>query len=113
MPHGREGYYFGASGEYQLYDAMKAVAEVLHTIGKGQSPEPTTFTPEELHMYFGGVAPIYTVSIMWISILAEFAEQFAGLHRIELTLHSHSCACAWMVADARHAGSHRVDATGN
>lgn len=55
VPHGREGYFFGASGEHKLYDISKAAAEAQYAIGKGQSPEPTRFTEEELQKYFGGV----------------------------------------------------------
>lgn len=53
-PHGREGYYFGASDEYRLYDLAKAYSQVLYDLGKGKSPEPTPFTAEEVQKYFGG-----------------------------------------------------------
>jgi len=53
-PNGREGYYFGASGEHKLYDVCKKVAEVLVQKGKGQEPEPTTFTQADLDKYFDG-----------------------------------------------------------
>lgn len=56
-PHGREGYYFGASGEHLMYDVCKAVAEVLVERGKGKSPEPTTFSQGDLDKYFNGVCP--------------------------------------------------------
>ena len=52
-PHGREGYYFGASDEYRLYDLAKAYSQVLYDLGKGKSPEPTPFTDEEAQKYFG------------------------------------------------------------
>ena len=52
-PHGREGYYFGASDEYRLYDLAKAYSQALYDIGKGKSPEPTPFTTEEAQKYFG------------------------------------------------------------
>ncbi|KAI9439805.1 hypothetical protein H4582DRAFT_1549586 [Lactarius indigo] len=54
-PHGREGYYFGASDEYKLYDLAKAYSQALYDLGKGKSPEPTPFTAEEAQKYFGGV----------------------------------------------------------
>ena len=47
-PHGREGFYFGESGEHSLYDIGKKVAEVLVELGIGQSTEPTTFSEEEV-----------------------------------------------------------------
>ncbi|KAH9052953.1 hypothetical protein EDB83DRAFT_2619944 [Lactarius deliciosus] len=53
-PHGRDGYYFGASDEYRLYDLAKAYSQVLYDLGKGKSPEPTSFTAEEVQKYFGG-----------------------------------------------------------
>jgi hypothetical protein len=52
-PHGREGYYFGASDEYRLYDLAKAYSQALYDLGKGKSPEPTPFTEEEAQNYFG------------------------------------------------------------
>ena len=51
-PHGREGFYFGASDEYKLYDLAKAYSQVLYDLGKGKSPEPTPFTAEEAQKYF-------------------------------------------------------------
>ncbi|KAI9439803.1 hypothetical protein H4582DRAFT_1812928, partial [Lactarius indigo] len=39
--------------EYKLYDLAKAYSQALYDLGKGKSPEPTTFTAEEA--YFGGV----------------------------------------------------------
>lgn len=56
VPHGREGFYFGSSGEHDLYDVGKAIAQALVEIGRGKSPEPTTFTKEEIDKYFGGVS---------------------------------------------------------
>ena len=51
--HGHEGYYFGASDEYKLYDLAKAYSQALYDLGKGKSPEPTPFTAEEAQKYFG------------------------------------------------------------
>ncbi len=51
--HGREGYYFGESGEHTWYDISKAISRVLVELGLGKSEEPTAFTPEELVQYFG------------------------------------------------------------
>ncbi|KAH8117907.1 hypothetical protein DFH11DRAFT_1571372 [Phellopilus nigrolimitatus] len=53
-PHGREGFYFGATGEHDLFDVSKAVAEALVAVGKGKTATPTTFTQEELDKYFDG-----------------------------------------------------------
>ena len=52
-PHGREGFYFAEAGEHVLYDVCKHISEVLYSIGKAGSPEPTTFTREECLKYFG------------------------------------------------------------
>jgi len=46
--HGREGFYFGESGEHRLYDIYKKSAEALAALGKGKSPEPTKFSEEEV-----------------------------------------------------------------
>ncbi|KAJ7806540.1 NAD-binding protein [Mycena olivaceomarginata] len=52
--HGRNGFYFGASGEHSLYDVGRAVGAVLVALGKSESAEPTPFTQAELDKYFGG-----------------------------------------------------------
>ncbi|KAG6813899.1 hypothetical protein H0H92_005748 [Tricholoma furcatifolium] len=52
--HGREGIYFGENGEHTLYQIGQAVSRVLFETGKGKSPEPTTFSKEEIDKYFGG-----------------------------------------------------------
>lgn len=52
--HGREGFYFGENGEHKLYDVAKGIAQALFDLGKGKSPEPTTFTDAENQKYFGG-----------------------------------------------------------
>ena len=52
-PHGRDGYYFAENGEYRLYDLAKAYSQVLYDLGKGKSPNPTSFTAEEAQKYFG------------------------------------------------------------
>ncbi|KAJ7255790.1 hypothetical protein B0H12DRAFT_1112886 [Mycena haematopus] len=52
--HGRNGFYFGANGEHSLYDVGKAIGEALVTLGRSESPEPTTFTQADLDKYFGG-----------------------------------------------------------
>ena len=44
-------------------DLSKAIAQALYDIGKGHSPEPTEFTPEELEQRFG-------VSILFASTVA-------------------------------------------
>ncbi|KAJ6489943.1 NAD-binding protein [Mycena sanguinolenta] len=54
--HGRNGFYFGASGEHSLYDVGKAIGEALVKLGKSESAEPTTFTQAELDKYFQGSA---------------------------------------------------------
>ncbi|RDB19487.1 Uncharacterized protein C2A9.02 [Hypsizygus marmoreus] len=52
--HGREGYYFGENGEHSMYQIGAAVAQALVDIGKGKSAEPTSFTQDEINLYFGG-----------------------------------------------------------
>jgi hypothetical protein len=49
--HGREGFYFGENDECCMYDVSKAICEALADLDKGKSPEPTSFTKEEIHKY--------------------------------------------------------------
>ncbi|KAJ8507841.1 hypothetical protein ONZ45_g9825 [Pleurotus djamor] len=51
--HGLNGYYFGENGEHSLYVVGKAIAETLVKLGIGSSPEPTTFTKQEIDKYLG------------------------------------------------------------
>ncbi|KAJ7255830.1 NAD(P)-binding protein [Mycena haematopus] len=51
--HGRNGFYFGASGEHSLYDIGKAIGEALVKLGKSGSAEPTAFTQAEFDQYPG------------------------------------------------------------
>jgi hypothetical protein len=51
--HGREGIYFGENGEHSMYEVGKVLAQLLVDAGKGKSPEPATFTQEEVDKYFG------------------------------------------------------------
>jgi len=53
LAHGREGYYFTENGEYKLYDVAQAYSQVLYGLGKGKSPEPTTYSADEVQKYFG------------------------------------------------------------
>lgn len=50
--HGRSGFYFGENGEHTLHDVGKAIAKALFDLHKGKSPNPTTFTKEEMDKYF-------------------------------------------------------------
>ncbi|KAJ6571114.1 NAD(P)-binding protein [Mycena capillaripes] len=52
--HGRNGFYFGASGEHLLYDVGKEIGTALVALKKSDSAEPTTFTQAALDKYFGG-----------------------------------------------------------
>ncbi|KAF8884044.1 hypothetical protein BD779DRAFT_1742694 [Infundibulicybe gibba] len=49
--HGREGIYFGASGESTLYDIGKAIGQALVDLRRAESAEPTTFTKEDMDKY--------------------------------------------------------------
>ena len=90
VPHGREGFFFGASGEHDLYDVSKAVAEALYAVGKGKSPDPTTFTQDELNKYFNGVCiPTFLI----IYTLNSFAVRLLGL---ELSMCSQPISFYWL-----------------
>ncbi|KAJ3566140.1 hypothetical protein NP233_g7179 [Leucocoprinus birnbaumii] len=52
--HGREGFYFGLNGEHTLLEVSEELGRVLVALGKSSSPEPTTFTKEEIDKYFNG-----------------------------------------------------------
>ncbi|KAF9469323.1 NAD-binding protein [Collybia nuda] len=54
--HGRSGLYFGENGEHSLYEVGRAVSQALMATDclKGESAEPTTFTKEEIALYFMG-----------------------------------------------------------
>ncbi|KAI0035951.1 hypothetical protein K488DRAFT_42144 [Vararia minispora EC-137] len=53
-PHGREGYFFGESGEYCLIDAARAYTKTLYELGKSKTAEPDPFTVEDAQKYFKG-----------------------------------------------------------
>lgn len=59
LPHGREGYYFVENGEYKLYDLAKAYSQALYDVGKGKSPDPTSFTADEVQKYFGVITSLH------------------------------------------------------
>ena len=61
--HGREGIYFGESGEHTLYEVGKAIGDALVALGKSDNSEPTTFTKEEITKYFK--VSIGTVNIIF------------------------------------------------
>ena len=51
VPHGREGYFFGAADEFTWYEASRAVGEAMVRLGKAKDAEPTSFTKEEIEKY--------------------------------------------------------------
>jgi nucleoside-diphosphate-sugar epimerase len=51
--HGRQGYYFGENGEYNVGELSQAIAKLLYEAGLGKSPEATLFTDDELTQYLG------------------------------------------------------------
>ncbi|KAA1475304.1 NAD(P)-binding protein [Dentipellis sp. KUC8613] len=53
-PHGREGYFFAENGEHQLVDVSRAIAKAMYELGKGETPEPTPFSDEEVAKYVAG-----------------------------------------------------------
>ncbi|KAF8071698.1 hypothetical protein FPV67DRAFT_1482350 [Lyophyllum atratum] len=52
LAHGRHGYYFGENGEYVMYDLAKAIAQTLYDEGMVKSPNPRSFSDEEMKLYF-------------------------------------------------------------
>lgn len=53
LPHGREGFYFGASDEHRFADIYKTVAKALYEAGKVSSPDPAPLEKDEVEKYFG------------------------------------------------------------
>ncbi|KAI0091003.1 NAD-P-binding protein [Irpex rosettiformis] len=51
--HGRDGFYFGESGEFLWYDLATSIGKALVKRGISKSDEPASFTDEELAKYFG------------------------------------------------------------
>ncbi|KIY44022.1 NAD(P)-binding protein [Fistulina hepatica ATCC 64428] len=51
--HGRDGFYFGASGEYSWLELAQAIGKATVAVGRASDPEPVTFTDEEVIKYFG------------------------------------------------------------
>ncbi|KDQ57353.1 hypothetical protein JAAARDRAFT_293117 [Jaapia argillacea MUCL 33604] len=53
VPHGREGYYFGAADEHVLSDIYETVSKELYGNGVGKGVEPTLLTRDEAIKFFG------------------------------------------------------------
>ena len=51
--HGRDGYYFGITGEYSWYELSKEISRTLVELGVHKESEPDSFTRDELLKYFG------------------------------------------------------------
>lgn len=51
--HGKEGFYFGESGEHDMYTVGKTICDGMRVMGVPSDPEPSTFSAEELHKFFG------------------------------------------------------------
>lgn len=97
--HGREGFYFGANGEHRVGRISEIIAQLLHEMKLGKSPEPTVFTEEELRKYFGGPYmgsnsrvraerakligwnPVHSVDSLWASLKPE-TDAIAGMQNI-------------------------------
>ncbi|KAJ3514591.1 hypothetical protein NLJ89_g2290 [Agrocybe chaxingu] len=62
--HGREGFYIAENGEHTMYQIGKAIAEDLVARGKATNPEPSTFTGEEINIYFGASLPFRMLAIV-------------------------------------------------
>ncbi|VDC00640.1 unnamed protein product [Peniophora sp. CBMAI 1063] len=53
-PHGREGYFFGVNGEYQLLDAARVYTARLHALDMSQTADPVTWSREDIEKYLRG-----------------------------------------------------------
>ncbi|KAL1762273.1 hypothetical protein FB107DRAFT_254115 [Schizophyllum commune] len=54
VPHGREGYFFGAADEFTWYEASQVIGEAMVKLGKAKDAEPTSFTKEEIEKFLSG-----------------------------------------------------------
>jgi nucleoside-diphosphate-sugar epimerase len=52
--HGRHGFFFGETGEHQMFEIAEAMGKALVELGLGTNPAPRPFTKEELDKYLGG-----------------------------------------------------------
>lgn len=67
--HGREGYFFGESGEHTLYAAGETIGQALVKEGVVKSSTPTTFTKEDIDAYFGGVSSFRLTGLYCYDVL--------------------------------------------
>lgn len=56
--HGSDGNYLAVAGEYQLLEATKHIAKAMQQHGWTETPEPDSFTEEELTKYYGAIEKI-------------------------------------------------------
>ncbi|TFK56012.1 NAD(P)-binding protein [Heliocybe sulcata] len=54
IPNGREGFYFGESDHYLVYDLAKSISVALAELGHSKSEEPIPFTDDDRQKYLGG-----------------------------------------------------------
>jgi len=54
IPNGREGFYFGDSDHYLIYDLAKEISVALKELGHSKTDEPEPFTDEDRVKYLGG-----------------------------------------------------------
>ena len=99
-PHGREGYYFGASGQYRLLDAARAYTGALYKLGKSADPEPITYAKEEIDKYLGGVCCIFILIMSDINV----HERTERVSWFELEVQSRACEGTRMEAHQNHRG---------
>lgn len=84
--HGTDGYYIGENGEHMLYAVSRAIGEALVALGKASTDKVTTFSPEELDKYFGGVSAVsFSCSMGQIALMC-LAVAIVGLSGNECAL---------------------------
>lgn len=100
--HGRDGFYFGITGEHSWYDISQEIGKVLVDLGLHKEAEPETFTREELPTYFGSMVSIARSQSLVVSGLTDATE--SGLiFRHEFAWCRESFQIYWMEPKEWHA----------
>jgi len=56
--HGHAGFYFAENGAHEMSEVSTIIARVLFEHGKGYSPNPSSFTENEMEKYLAWVGPL-------------------------------------------------------
>ena len=77
-PHGREGYFFGENGEYQLLDAARSYTAKLHALGRSCTAEPVTWSHDDIEKYLRGVRIQNASPYLHDQLIMYYQSEYAG-----------------------------------